>query len=122
MLVRVPRRSRAGAVRGAAAKAALFPFAAAATPGRGAVGGAAGALLRLLMLHGAHVSRRRPPRRCAARGGGDADVDCRSARRSVGVAGQRERELLCELPVSKRVLRGHIVEAPCQLCLWGSER
>ena len=29
---------------------------------------------------------------------------------------------VCELPVSKRVLRGHIVEAPCQLCLWGSER
>jgi len=29
---------------------------------------------------------------------------------------------VCELPVSKRALRGHVVEAPCQLCLWGSER
>ena len=27
---------------------------------------------------------------------------------------------LCSLPASKRVLRGHVVEAPCQVCLWGS--
>ena len=26
---------------------------------------------------------------------------------------------VCELPTSKRVLKGHVVEAPCQLCLWG---
>ena len=26
----------------------------------------------------------------------------------------------CELPASKRVLKGHVVEAPCQLCLWGT--
>ena len=27
---------------------------------------------------------------------------------------------VCELPTTKRVLKGHVVEAPCQLCLWGS--
>jgi hypothetical protein len=29
---------------------------------------------------------------------------------------------VCEMPNTKRVLKGHLVEAPCQLCLWGSTR
>lgn len=29
---------------------------------------------------------------------------------------------VCELPTTKRLLKGHCVEAPCQLCLWGETR
>ena len=88
-----------------------------AHPGRGAVGGAAGALLRLLMLHGAPRTRRPD----AARGGvqhaaaGTRDVvDAGGARRKwVWLDNANGNCWVCELPVSKqlRAPRGGAVPA-----------
>ena len=110
-----------------AAKAALFPLAAAAYPLGAALWAALQAhvcVFSCCMLHHVHN----------ARGGARHGVDAMRAKRDVVDCWQCQAEAwmwlddangncwVCELPVSKRVLRGHIVEAPCQLCLWGSER
>ena len=110
-----------------AAKAALFPLAAAAYPLGAALWAALQAhvcVFSCCMLHHVHN----------ARGGARHGVEAMRAKRDVVDCWQCQAEAwmwlddangncwVCELPVSKRVLRGHIVEAPCQLCLWGSER
>ena len=113
----------------AAAKAALFPLAAAAYPLGAALWAALQAhycVFSCCMVHHVHAAAQTAARggvRLAAAGTRDV-VDCWQCQAEawVWLDNANGNCWVCELPVSKRVLRGHIVEAPCQLCLWGSER
>jgi hypothetical protein len=113
------------------AKTALFPLALAAYP----VGAATFAALQLhlcifscCMMH--HL--RAATTSAAARAAGTPHtalaqkdvVDCWQCQAEtwVWLDNVNGNCWTCELPVSKRAVRGHVVEAPCQLCLWGSTR
>ena len=112
----------------AAAKAALFPLAAVAYPLGAALWAALQAhycVFSCCMVHHVHATTQSAARGGARHAASQRDVvDCWQCQAEawVWLDNVNGNCWVCELPVSKRVLRGHIVEAPCQLCLWGSER
>lgn len=113
----------------AVGKTLLFPAAVAAWP----LGAALWAALQIhycvfsCCMMG-HVTRMQ--RALAAGAGADAAqprrdvIDCWECQAKAWVACDdfNGRCWVCELPATKRVLKGHVVEAPCQLCLWGTTR
>ena len=118
-------------VRGTA-KVVLFPAAVAAWP-LGAVLWAAlqthFCLFSCCMMH--HVTRLQSPHQLGQLPGMPGapahqrdTVDCWECQAKAWVACDKcnGRCWVCELPTTKRVLKGHVVEAPCQLCLWGTTR
>ena len=108
-------------------KAALFPLAVAAWP----LGATLWAVLQThyclfscCMM--SHVTRMTAAAGGVGGGGATAPrrdvIDCWECQAKAWVACDKfnGRCWVCELPTTKRVLKGHVVEAPCQLCLWGS--
>lgn len=108
-------------------KTALFPFAVAAYPLGATLWGALQAHFCVFSCCMMHLVRAAASRQLGARQPVQQTrdvVDCWQCQAEawVWLDNKNGNCWVCELPVSKRVLRGHVVEAPCQLCLWGSER